>query len=80
MYNPSSRIEVQDLIFAVQTRKQVIMRQRNEAEKKNAAYLITELNNELARLNVIQQRLEQHEADLDYKDDVRNQFEDICTD
>lgn len=80
MYKPNSAAEVEDLIYAVQSRLELLEKQATEAHNKSVVDLEDDTKSEILRLTIIKGKLELHQADHDYIDDRWATYGDICTD
>jgi hypothetical protein len=80
MFTPDSALEVEDLIYAVRNREELLARELEEATSKNQEEVVEDLKHELSRLTVIRHSLERHANDTDYRSDVLCQAMEMFTD
>jgi len=80
MYTPNSALEVEDLIYSVRCREDLVKRQLKEAQTKNQEEIADELARELGRLSIIRFSLENHANDHDYRSDRYGRLPEIFTD
>ena len=69
MFHPNSKIETEDLYYAIITRQQVIEKMIEEVQAADQRELYYSLQNEQNRLYVIKHNIELHINDADGCDD-----------